>query len=283
MESFTDLLRSLAKQGIRLNIAGPAPTETAATRFGGVPDVPADFQWPAFTTATFDDDAVLPRPLAFLAQFHCADLAPLDRAHLLPETGLLSFFYELGSQRWGFDPADRGCARVFWFPEPAELAPASFPADLPEEYRLPVMGIELSEETSYPDAEDFYVNRPDRDYDWEPYWEARAVLGMDEDPPEDRSRLLGWPDVIQGSFFRECELTARGHYLGSGPADLSPEDARAERDAAENWQLLFQLGTVEADGFELMFGDCGRVYFCIRKEDLAARRFDRVWLILQCG
>ena len=32
-----------------------------------------------------------------------------------------------------------------------------------------------------------------------------------------------------------------------------------------------------------MFGDCGRVYFCIRKEDLAARRFDRVWLILQCG
>ena len=44
-----------------------------------------------------------------------------------------------------------------------------------------------------------------------------------------------------------------------------------------------QLGTVTGDGFELMFGDCGRVYFCIRKEDLAARRFDRVWLILQCG
>ena len=41
--------------------------------------------------------------------------------------------------------------------------------------------------------------------------------------------------------------------------------------------------TVTGDGFELMFGDCGRVYFCIRKEDLAARRFDRVWLILQCG
>ena len=283
MEDFAELLRSLARPGIRLNIAGPAPAEPCATRFGGAPDVPADFQWPTFTTAAFDDDAILPRPLAFLAQFNCADLAPLDRDGLLPETGLLSFFYELGSQRWGFDPADRGCARVFWFPETDGLAPAEFPADLPEEYRLPAMGIELSEETSYPDAEDFYVNRPDRDYDWEPYREARAMLGMDENPPEDRARLLGWPDVIQGSFFRECALTDRGHYLGSGPVDLSPEDARAERDAAENWQLLFQLGTVEADGFELMFGDCGRVYFCIRKEDLAARRFDRVWLILQCG
>lgn len=29
-----------------------------------------------------------------------------------------------------------------------------------------------------------------------------------------------------------------------------------------------------------MFGDCGHIYFYITKEDLAARRFDRVWLIL---
>ena len=47
-------------------------------------------------------------------------------------------------------------------------------------------------------------------------------------------------------------------------------------------QLLFQLDTVESGGFELMFGDCGHIYFYITKEDLAARRFDRIWLILQC-
>ena len=45
MEEFADLLRSLARPGIRLTIAGPAPAETAATRFGGAPDVPADFRW----------------------------------------------------------------------------------------------------------------------------------------------------------------------------------------------------------------------------------------------
>ena len=281
MEDFAELLRSLARPGIRLSIAGPAPAEPCATRLGGAPDVPADFQWPTFTTAAFDDDAVLPRPLAFLAQFNCADLAPLDRDGLLPETGLLSFFYELSSQRWGFDPADRGCARVFWFPETDALSPASPPGDLPAEYRLPAMGMALAAEASYPGAEDFYAGREDEIGDWEPYWEARAMLGIED--PDNRSCLLGWPDLIQGSFFRECELTDRGLYLGGLCPDLSPEEAQAERDAVQNWQLLFQLDTVEADGFQLMFGDCGRVYFCIRKEDLAARRFDRAWLILQCG
>ena len=43
--------------------------------------------------------------------------------------------------------------------------------------------------------------------------------------------------------------------------------------------LLFQLDTVEQGNFELMFGDCGHIYFYITKEHLAARRFDRIWLI----
>ena len=114
-----------------------------ASRFGGQPDVPAGFTWPVFETAVPEDETVKPPPLAFLAQFDCASLAPLDREGLLPKTGLLSFFYELGSQRWGYDPKDAGCARVYWF-DGAPLAPAGFPADLPEDFRLPELAAELS-------------------------------------------------------------------------------------------------------------------------------------------
>ncbi|MEG1930997.1 MAG: DUF1963 domain-containing protein [Anaerovorax sp.] len=32
-----------------------------------------------------------------------------------------------------------------------------------------------------------------------------------------------------------------------------------------------------------MFGDCGRLYYFIRTEDLKKQCFDRVWLIVQCG
>lgn len=92
------------------------------SRFGGRPDVPGDFVWPVFEWEGTT------RPLAFLAQFDCAQLAPLDKEGLLPKKGLLSFFYELDSQRWGYDPKDAGCARVYWF-EGQDLAPAEFPAE----------------------------------------------------------------------------------------------------------------------------------------------------------
>jgi uncharacterized protein YwqG len=32
----------------------------------------------------------------------------------------------------------------------------------------------------------------------------------------------------------------------------------------------------------MMWGDLGMLYYWIREEDLAARRFDRVWGISQC-
>ena len=102
------------------------------------------------------------------------------------------------------------------------------------------------------------------------------------DKPE-RSQLLGWPDVIQYSMFDECDLVSQGYYLGNGLKGV-PKAVyeHAKQTARDRWILLFQLDTVETDDFELMFGDCGHIYFYITKEDLAARRFDRVWLILQC-
>ena len=121
-----ELLPPLCRNRIETRFqAGGEPLPAGSSKFGGRPDVPADFVWPVFETKTLDDDTVKPRPLAFLAQFDCAWLAGLDPEGLLPRTGLLSFFYELGSQRWGYDPKDAGCARVFWF-DGEPLVPASW-------------------------------------------------------------------------------------------------------------------------------------------------------------
>ena len=95
-----------------------------SSKFGGRPDVPAGFVWPVFETKTFDGEEGKPRPLAFLAQFDCARRAELDPEGLLPRTGLLSFFYELGSQRWGYDPKAAGCARGVWFGGAPRAPPA---------------------------------------------------------------------------------------------------------------------------------------------------------------
>ena len=253
-----------------------------SSKFGGRPDVPAGFVWPVFETKTLDDDMVKPRPLAFLAQFDCARLAGLDPEGLLPRTGLLSFFYELGSQRWGYDPKDAGCARVFWFEE-EPLAPAEFPQDLEEEHRLPELAAELSGGAGAPECQDacLALDYPFTANDYRFFDQARRELGYAY--PDNRSQLLGWPDIIQNNMTLECELVSRGHYLGGSWESVPQEERDALRvPSVQDWRLLFQLDTVASGDFELMFGDCGRIYFYIRREDLLARRFDRAWLVLQC-
>ncbi|MBQ8647754.1 MAG: DUF1963 domain-containing protein [Oscillospiraceae bacterium] len=275
------LLKQMQRSAIRLTIGGTAHTRVGASRFGGVPDVPEDFNWPVFETASFDDDEVKARPLAFLAQINCAEAATLAPDEFLPQTGILSFFYELGSQRWGFDPADAGCARVFWFEDVDALKPAMVPDALPEDFCLPALDVCMQSEASLPGWEDFAAAYPDTG-DWEAFDALRSSLGCEW--PANRSALLGWPDVIQNSMTFECEMVSRGHYLGGGSQGLPEADAAyAKTHSLEDWQLLFQLDTVSSGSFELMFGDCGRIYFYIRREDLKERRFDRVWLILQCG
>ena len=260
-----------------------APLPPGSSKFGGRPDVPAGFSWPYFTTDTYDDRETRPRPLAFLAQFDCGELGPLDSEGLLPKTGLLSFFYELDSMKWGFDPKDEGCIRVYWFQGEA-LAPAEFPENLRPEFRLPQLPTELS---AGRDAPDFLDACPALCYDWtaneyRSFDQTRRELGFPYQ--ENRTQLLGWPDIIQNNMTLECELVSQGYYLGGSWEGIPMEDRDSLRwSSVQEWQLLLQMDTVTAGDFELMFGDCGRIYFYIRKEDLLARRFDRVWLLLQCS
>ena len=69
-----------------------------ASKFGGSPDVPADFVWPQTPDATKSE------PMEFVGQVRLADLpGPLPEP--APQSGLLSFF-----TRWSG-------GRVFYFPE----------------------------------------------------------------------------------------------------------------------------------------------------------------------
>ena len=50
----------------------------------------------------------------------------------------------------------------------------------------------------------------------------------------------------------------------------------------KDWILLMQMSELEIGDYGLYFGDSGKIYFNIRKEDLKNKNFDNVWLILQC-
>ena len=274
-------LESSVKNSVKLTIGGEFGG--GLTKFGGKPDVPPDFKWCCYEGEDYLDGEVKNRPLSFLAQFDLAEISKFDTEGLLPKTGLLSFFYELETQRWGYDPKDKGCARVFYFEDTSALAPAEFPGELAGDLRLPEFGIGACCEKSYQCYEDFLVQRDPRTVLWEEFESAQNSLGIEE--LGERSKLLGWADTIQGNMTRECELVSRGYYLGNGWDDVKPQDRQeAEQWANRDWLLLFQMDSVfSGTDFELTLGDGGRIYFYIRREDLAARNFDNVWLILQCG
>lgn len=279
-------LKQFSRNGITVT---PAPVEasieTGKSKFGGKPDLPAGFAWPYYEGVDYSDVRAN-RPLAFLAQLNCADLQPYDTEGLLPQTGVLSFFYELETMPWGFDPADRGSARAFWF-ENEMLAPTDFPDDLMEEYRFGELSLDFSAGAMLPSYEEFdHLTQGRTELDWDEYEEACHERELHVPNEEDQHTVLGYAALVQGECLTECEMVERrGLYTGNGDAMRALSEAeRVEIDAdSREWILLFQMGSLEMDEMELMFGDCGCVYFYIRREDLARRDFSRVWLILQCG
>lgn len=83
---------------------------------------------------------------------------------------------------------------------------------------------------------------------------------------------------------RQCKPVNRGHYLGGAWETVSEEETReAKESSPDGRRLLFRPDSgISAEDFSPDFGDCGNAYCYIRREDLSACRFDRVWLIQQC-
>jgi hypothetical protein len=123
-------------------------------------------------------------------------------------------------------------------------------------------------------------------------WAAK-LNGADEGAPD--HRLLGHPQEVQSAMpsgfarlvadlpEREVPNPSNPESTFHLPAQRSagwPEWARhvLGETPADEWHLLLQL-----DSDVWMWGDCGKLYFWIPREDLRALRFDRLWLEMQCS
>ncbi|RMG56461.1 MAG: DUF1963 domain-containing protein, partial [Bacteroidetes bacterium] len=224
------------------------------SQLGGAPDLPPEVAWPLSDTGT---------PLAFLAQINLAEAAPHAPAGLLPATGILAFFYDAEAQPWGFDPEDQHRFRVLYLPDTKSLQRPAFPEALPEEARFSPHTLQFSASLSLPP------------------WDHPAAEGLassqesnayDEVSSGEDNQMLGYANSIQNPMEQEChELYPQLWGLEAGLPPFDPED----------WVLLLQLDS-DFEQTGMMWGDMGRLYFWIHKQDLAARAFARAWCILQC-
>lgn len=278
-----DKLMAIAKNEIRISYSVPEiPLSVYSSKIGGKPAVPADFIWPEYTGEGYDGE-IKCRPLSFMAQINLKDMAVYDIEGILPKTGILSFFYEQITMTWGFDPKDKGSARVFYFPDENQLMLRDIPDTMDEEAIIPELSVMLKPHISLPE----FCESPDIgvQFEWDDYYQCRQECGYETDEWGELTKLLGYPDVIQNPMEEECESVTRGYRRGSPEDYAKISDAEKEdiRNKASEWILLFQMGTIETDDVEFMFGDCGHIYFWIRKSDLEHLNFDDVWLILQCS
>jgi len=265
---WADALCEAALPSIRLVAGGQVDaTVTGVSRLGGSPDLPPDVAWPA------DGDGT---PLSFIAQLDMRQLAAHDAEGILPRAGLLSFFYAAASQRaWGFDPADHGAWAVIHTAGGAPAGPREAPGAVPAEGRFAAAGLSADVELTFVPWESFAAENLGMSRE-----EIRAYARALPSGDGPIHRLLGHPDPVQGDMQLECQLATNGLYCGDASGYRDPRAARL-RPGAADWRLLLQVDSQDETG--MMWGDLGRLYYWIRQEDLTARRWDRTWLILQCG
>jgi uncharacterized protein YwqG len=238
----------LTKPGFTLEKEDAAGTlAPGASKFGGAPDLPRDTEIPS-------KDG---KPLTLIAQLNLADAALAGNTRLLPGSGVLSFFYEIEEQPWGGEDDDRSGWKVLYFENPEELERR----EVPEEVMLPEFAASFREQESL--DTDTIIGMDFDDDTGEAIFEL-----LEEGAPH--HRVLGHPFAVQNPVFPEI-----AHYC-DGITDWD-----AAEKAAEDYVLLFQMDS--DDDLDAVWGDLGMLYFCIRKDDLEQKRFDRTQMIMQCG
>ncbi|PHI09788.1 DUF1963 domain-containing protein [Fusobacterium polymorphum] len=271
----TEILNKLKKTEITIFTESNEDNEILnKSKIGGKPYLPKDFIWPYYQEL----------PLSFLAQINLEEVNSLDKDKLLPSKGMLYFFYELETEEWGYHPKSKGCAKVFYFEDTSTFELIDFPKDMKDYCEVPEFKVTFKSNISLPSYEDFdIIHNGGKEVadNYEDFQDAYFdIYNKHMESLNSYTKLLGYPDVIQSSMEEQCAAITKGFYMGGID---SPKKYREEviKDS-KDWILLFQMDTVETSDYELMFGDSGHIYFWIKKEDLANKNFDNIWLILQC-
>lgn len=291
-------LERLMKPSIRLRTrrVDEDALPLGASKFGGLPDLPPSFEWPIWAgEADSEDSEYPPGPMCFLAQLNLAEVAPYDVEGLLPSSGMLYFFCAIWVE--GLDGGENYCRVLFYDGDSSNLTRAAVPpvsealqnADYePEGHQFPACVIEFSSEMTI-EGEAAKVRKKltpeeaDRFFD-----QVLPVLYPDREQEKRRlvHRMLGYPQQVQGPMEDAC-LDVSGPEFAK--REMTPQawrewaEFKKRRDEARGKRhclLLLQADSDPDNGLEWQEWGCG--YFWIRDDNLRARDFSNVVVVMQC-
>lgn len=252
-----------------------APAAIGASRIGGGPDVPEGFDWPMHQG----------RPLDFILQINLKDLQGFPAGLALPTEGVLSFFYDLKNEPDGSDPANLGGHRTLLFDQDRLQRRSAPDAD----HALEASGLVFHPSLSLPhpfssEGERMFGELAsqrmplDDDPFNEAYWDLVSELASHGSPSGKRHGIGGYSHNVQDDMKVQAQLVSNG--LSFTHAVFEDPRSAALAAGSDEWTLLLQLDHDMDDDRE-MWGDCGMLYWWIRKSDAAAGDMSRTWMTMQ--
>ncbi len=242
-------------------VPSPGRGSLGAHRLGGVPDLPADMDWPSSIEEPGE-------PLAFLLQLNLGQL-PVDGLGL-PDRGILWVFI-------GQDvPATEVEHRVLYRADPGALVPrerapskvfASYgsltPCTLFAARQLALPGIGVGDKRLRALGDALRGSGPLR---------TATRLG---------GPLLGYADDPRTSAYVRHDLERPDLIWASKRAQdkqWNASPAHEHREGAERWKALLQIGSHEAA--KLTFTDAGTLTVLVREDALAAGDFSQSYAVI---
>ena len=228
-----------------------SPTESITrTKLGGKPYIDnALFHWPHVDN----------EPLTFIAQLDLSELAVILKIDWLPTTGLLLFFYDVETMPSGLEVNDNELWKVIYFKK--SNTEADFPSNLIKEFKFDSVYLDVIKTEQLPSQQRGEVINLNLSLSQKEAYDDLCDRERGDQPDH---QVSGFPDCIQDD---DMEL-------------ICQQLTQNKNSTVNDWQLLLQLDTDET--IKMIWGDCGTLYFWIRKQDAKKYAFDKVRLIFQC-
>jgi uncharacterized protein YwqG len=267
---------ALLRPAFHLRALADGRQEPVVAYLGGLPLLPDEVEWPQWKDRG---------PLYFVAALDCSQVPAADLDLPLPASGQLLFFYfdGLGDSAVSYSDADSvvNGMRVLYVPEDAQIAERAAPQGMTPFPRLLLTGEVIASAPGNehpaliaafggphdPDDPLDFCDYPTIDPEGAGFWEA---LEADHSAHAPHHQIGGYAAPVQGAVELEGAHALYGIEQAGGAG--APDEAEI-RELASQLVLLAQIDNDSRSG--MAWGDAGRLYWMIRREDLAAGRFEK--------
>jgi hypothetical protein len=202
-DDITSLLRYTIS--IKTSPVGEAELPLGSSKIGGLPDLPAEIDWPEWDE----------QPLPLIAQIRLADIALYDRSGELPHGGMLYFFFNEEALE-SYPPTHENWRVLHSTGDIAHLQRRT--ASSEEQPIYPTCAVEFSTLLTLPPLESQYLERLGLSYDaYRPeasheqkrevdaYEKLLEHLEATQKSSPSYHQLLGHPYQVQGDLLLECQ------------------------------------------------------------------------------